>query len=137
MPSPPNWQKNTALPPPLAEFVVSDPYKDILWRIKSQTYLGTVRRSSGFLNQVECHRVALSGSLADAELWIAVTDHLPRKLTARIRGSSGEAGGLTIVFSDWNMAAKLPDRAFVFTPSKNAQQIPMITTSEMRAAMKR
>ncbi|MGB8465150.1 MAG: DUF2092 domain-containing protein [Terrimicrobiaceae bacterium] len=123
--------------PPLAEFVVSDPYKDILWRIKSQTYLGTVRRSSGFLNQVECHRVALSGSLADAELWIAVTDHLPRKLTARISGSSGDAGGLTIVFSDWNMAAKLPDRAFVFTPSKNAQQIPMITTSEMRAAMKR
>jgi hypothetical protein len=34
------------------------------------------------------------------------------------------------------MAAKFPDQAFVFTPPKNAQRIPMITTTEMRAALK-
>jgi hypothetical protein len=33
--------------PPLAEFVVSDPYKGILWRTQSQSYLGTVTCRSG------------------------------------------------------------------------------------------
>jgi hypothetical protein len=121
--------------PPLADFVVSDLYKDFHRRAKAIAYagMGTFTPSSGGTAPVECHRLALSGTVADSELWIGVGDHLPRKLTATIKGGATPEKALTIEFLEWNMAAPVNDQMFVFTPPAGAKKIRMVTMDEMHA----
>ena len=114
--------------PPLAEFVISNPYKDISWRAQTISYAGTGTYRTGFLglSQVKCYRIALSGKFADSELWIAVNDQLPRRMTARLKGQTG-ATALDIEFLDWNLNAPVTTQEFVFTPPKGASEIPIQT----------
>ena len=62
--------------PPLAEFILSDPYKRFSALIQGSQYKG---RES--INGVECERVTLTGEIADADVWIA--DH--RSPAAEVR----------------------------------------------------
>lgn len=117
--------------PPLADFVISNPYQDMRLRAKTITYSGTEMAGTP---AVECHHIALSGSAANSELWIAVSDNLPRKMTATVKGATGTQ--LTIDFTEWNLNATVTPETFVFTPPKDSQQIPMVTTAEMQAAAK-
>lgn len=119
--------------PPLADFVVSDPYKGIMQQAHTASYLGRATYHTGFLGiaGVECHRIALAGKIADAELWVGVADQLPRKLTATFKDRPGNPQ-LKIEFSDWNPAAKVTAQDFVFVPPKGAQKITMRTTAEMQ-----
>ena len=70
--------------PPLAEFALSDPYKDFRRQAQTIAYAGRAKTKGGFLGMggTECHKLALKGKEADAELWIAAGDQLPRKLVA-------------------------------------------------------
>ncbi len=124
--------------PPLSEFVVSNPYKEIMFRSQSISYAGVGAIHGGFmgLSSTKCHRLALSGKLADAELWIGVDDHLPKKLVATFKGDA-EQGKLSLTFSKWNTAANISDQEFVFTPSKAAMKAPMMTVSEIQEAWKK
>lgn len=124
--------------PPLTEFVVSDPFKGIVFRCRGIIYAGTGTIHGGFLglSQTKCHRLALSGKLANGELWIGMDDHLPKKLTATLKVDSGQ-GTLTLSFSKWNLAANFPDQEFVFTPPKTALKAPMMTVSEIEEAWKK
>jgi hypothetical protein len=118
--------------PPLAEFALSDPYKDIRRQAQTITYLGRAKTTAGFLglSGVECHRIGLKGKEADAELWIAVGDQLPRKLVATFHRDGRPQ--VRIAFSNWNLAAPAAD--FTFTPPQGAQKIEMWTTAKMQAA---
>ena len=120
--------------PPLAEFAVSNPYRGIREQARSVTYLGRGKTTGGFLglSGVECHRLALKGKVADAELWIAVGDSLPRKLVATFHRSGQPQ--LHIAFSAWNLAAPVTAADFTFTPPKGAEKIEMWTTARMQAA---
>jgi hypothetical protein len=120
--------------PPLAEFAVSDPYADFHQQARSVTYLGRTKTSGGFLGfgSVECHRLALKGPAADAELWIAVGDSLPRKLVATFHRDGNPQ--VRVAFSHWNLAAPIAASDFVFTPPKGADKIEMWTTARMAAA---
>ena len=120
--------------PPVAGFLVSNPYEGIVWHTKTITYTGTGSIKTA-RKSVPCHRLALSGTLADAELWIGVNDLLPHRLTATVKRESGNAH-VTIEISDWNLAAKTKDADFVFSPPKGASQITMIPLAEMEAAAK-
>ena len=124
--------------PPLADFVISNPYKDMTWRAQSITDAGRATYHPGFLGLggVLCDRLTLTGKFADSELWIAVSDHLPRKVISTMKG--GNAGEtVKIEFTDWNLAAPVTDQTFVFAPPQGAQKIPMITTADAQAASKR
>jgi hypothetical protein len=123
--------------PPLAEFVVSDLYQDLTWRAQSVEYRGTGIVKSGFLglNGVRCHRLGLTGRHADSELWVAVGDSLPRRWISKLNGTAGDVE-IRIELSKWNLEAKTPDAEFVFSPPKDAMQIPMVTEAEMTAAHK-
>ena len=123
--------------PPLAEFVITDPYQDFVLRAKSITYAGTGTIQTGFLGlkRVPCHRLALPGKLADSELWIAVGDRLPRRWTATVKRATGNVR-ITLEFSDWNLAANTREENFVFSAPKGAMQIPMMTVTEIEAAHK-
>lgn len=113
--------------PPLAEFALSDPYKEFRSQAQSVTYLGLATPSG----EAECHRIALKGKEADAELWIAVSDQLPRKLTATFH-TKGQPQ-VRIDFSKWNLDAPVNAAEFAFTPPNNAQQIEMWTPAKMQA----
>jgi hypothetical protein len=121
--------------PPLAEFLVSDLHADLVGRVQSVEYRGTGTIKTGFLGlkRVRCHRVALTGQLADSELWIAVNDLLPRRWTATVKGAAGNVE-IRLELSEWNLEAKTRDVDFVFSPGKDAIQIPMMTEAEMAAA---
>ena len=123
--------------PPLAEFLISDIYKDIVFRAKDISYAGTGNIKTGFLGlkTVPCHRILLSGTAADSELWIAVSDLLPRRWTATVKGPNGNVG-ITLDFSHWNLDANTTERDFVFLPPEGAARIPMRTVAEMEAAHK-
>jgi hypothetical protein len=117
--------------PPLADFVMSSPYADLRRRSKSITYVGT---DTTGMPAVPTHHLKLAGKLADADLWIGVDDHLPRKMTAMVRDGADKGTALTILFTEWNLDAHVTEQAFAYVPPAGALQIPMITTAEMQAA---
>ncbi|MDR3404813.1 MAG: DUF2092 domain-containing protein [Chthoniobacter sp.] len=122
--------------PPLAEFALSNPYAEFHRQAYAITYLGRDKVAAGFLGLggVECHHLGLKGKEADAELWIAVGDQLPRKLVATFHRAGNPQ--LHIEFSTWNLAATVTAADFTFTPPKGAQKIEMWTTAKMQAASK-
>lgn len=114
--------------PPLAEFILSDPYRALSQHIKSKSYKG-----KDSVAGVECHRLMLSGDEADSELWIGTADLLPRKLVATFKGREGNPQ-LQAEFSNWNLASSLDDRIFAFVAPKDAENIDMVTEAQMQEA---
>ena len=123
--------KKYGFTPPLAEFAVSDLYQALRRQARTVSYLGQSQAGGD-----ACYRLALSGKVADAQLWIAVTDQLPRKLVATFKDRPGKPQ-LKVEFSDWDLAAKVDARDFTFVPPKGAMKVPMRTAAEMKAAMKK
>jgi hypothetical protein len=124
--------------PPLAEIALSNVYQDIHQKAQNVSYLGQGNYSgeSSGLGGVACHRLALSGKLVDAELWVGVNDQLPRRLIVTVKNRPGNPH-LKVEFSHWNLSARVTDQDFVFVPPKGALKIPMITTAEAAAAQKK
>jgi hypothetical protein len=114
--------------PPLAEFILSDPYGALGQHIKSKAYKGKENVAG-----VECHRLALSGDVADSELWIGTADLLPRKLVATFKDREGSPQ-LEANFSNWNLAPSLEDKMFAFVAPKDAEKIDMVTEAQVREA---
>ena len=114
--------------PPLAEFILNDPHKKFTTEIQGSQYKGKES-----INGVECERVTLTGEIADADVWIAITDHLPRKFVATFKDREG-GPQLTVDFTDWNLAAKLEESIFVFDPPKDAEKIVMTRVDEADAS---
>jgi hypothetical protein len=111
--------------PPLAEFILGDPYGALSPRIKSLAYKG-----EEIVGGVECHHLSLGGEVADSELWIGVTDLLPRKLVATFKDR--ESGPqLQAAFSDWNLAAALDNKFFTFVAPQGSESIEMVTEAQM------
>lgn len=123
--------------PPLAEFALSNPYKDMRRQAHTVSYLGLAKTSGGFLGLggVQCYRLGLKGKEADAELWIAVGDQLPRKLTATFHRAGQPQ--VRITFSKWNLTAPVNPAQFTFVPPKGAQSIEMWTPAKMQAHRER
>jgi hypothetical protein len=123
---------------PLVELAVSDIYQDIRRQAQSASYLGRSNYSTGFLgvNNAECDRVALSGKLVDAELWVAVSDQLPRKLIFTLKNRTGRPR-VQFKLSNWNLTAPLSDQDFVFVPPAGAMKIPMMTSAQIESAIKK
>jgi hypothetical protein len=105
--------------PPLAEFVLNDPYQKFSTQIQSSLYKGKES-----INGVECARLAFTGEIADADVWISLADHLPRKFVATFKDRDGRPQ-LTVEFSDWNLAAALDESSFVFNPPAGTEKIDM------------
>jgi len=117
--------------PALAELALSDIYQDIRGKAQSVAYLGEGTDSGGSA----CHRLALPGKIMDAELWVGVSDQLPKRLITTLKNRPGKPQ-IKLDFSNWNLAAKTTDNNFAFVPSKGAVKVPMIATAEMEAAQK-
>ena len=114
--------------PPLAEFILSDPYAALGKQIKSKSYKGKEN-----IGGVECHHLSLVGDLADSELWIGAADLLPRKLIATFKDREGSPK-LQADFSNWNLTPTLDDKMFAFVAPKDAEKIEMVTEAQMKEA---
>jgi len=121
--------------PPLAELALSNVYEDIRWKARSISYVGDERIPGGFLGLagVRCHRLALSGRVLDAELWVGIDDHLPRKLVATAKARAGKPQ-IKVDLSSWNLAPSVSDQKFTFVPPKDAVKIPMVTADGVKTA---
>jgi hypothetical protein len=112
--------------PPLAEFVLNDPYRKFRTQIQSSVYHGKET-----VDGVECNDVSLTGEIADAELWVSTTDHLPRRFVATFKDREGSPQ-LKIHFSEWNLVPKLEESLFAFNPPKESAPIKMIATEDVK-----
>ncbi len=123
---------------PLADFAVSNPYQMLRRQADTVSYLGEVKLGGGLfgIGGVACHRIGLQGKQADAELWIAVSDMLPRKLVATFKESASHPQ-VRITFTDWDLTTPISASEFTFTPPKDAEKIEMWTNARMNAANKR
>ncbi len=123
---------------PLLELANSDIYQDIRRQAQSVSYLGRSDYSNGFLafNRTECDRVALSGKLVDAELWVGMSDQLPRRLIFTFKNRTGRPQ-VQFNLSNWNLTPSISDRDFAFVPPAGAMKIPMISDAQIKSAVKR
>ena len=119
--------------PPLAEFMGSNPYRDLKSRVGTISYLGkdTVRQGNQAL---QCHRIGLRGKLADAELSLGMEDSLPRRLKATRSNSGGRDLLVDITFLTWDLNPQVSASAFRYQPPANAQKIPTITLAEAKTS---
>lgn len=129
---PASLQKIYGFQPPIAEFIVSDPYQDIKHRVTGVSYLGkgSVRESG---KTVQCHRIGLHGTAADAELWLGADDSLPRRLKATAKNSGGRYLLMDLDFLIWDMNPPMSGSTFQFQPRSGAVEIPMISLGEAKA----
>ena len=129
-----NLEERYGFTPPVAEFALSDIYQDIRKKTQSISYLGEGAASGGLmgLGGTACHRLQLSGKAADAELWVGVSDSLPRKLIATFKSRPGKPQ-IRVEFSHWDLRSKVTEQQFVFVRPKGAQKVQMKTTAEMFA----
>ena len=112
--------------PPLAEFILSDPYRMLSGQIKSEAYKGQEN-----VGGVDCHHLTMSGDEVDSDLWIGTADLLPRKLVATFKNREGNPK-LKADFSGWNLTPTLDDKIFAFVAPKDAEKIEMVTEAEMK-----
>jgi hypothetical protein len=129
---PASLEKIYGFQPPLAEFIVSDPYQDIKHRVTRVSYLGkgSVREGGKAL---QCHRIGLHGTATDAELWLGANDSLPRRLKATAKNSGGSDLLMDVDFLSWELNPTLSGFTFQFQPRTGAGEIPMISLAEAKA----
>jgi len=123
---------------PLLELANSNIYQDIRRQAHSVSYIGRSNYSTGFLgsNSSECDRVALSGKLVDAEIWVGASDRLPRRLIFTFKNRP-KRPQVQFDFSNWNLAAPVSDRNFVFVPPAGAVKVPMMTDAQIKTSKRR
>jgi hypothetical protein len=114
--------------PPLAEFILNDPYTKLGTQIQTSQYKGREA-----IKGVDCDRVTLTGEIADADVWISTQDHVPLRFVATFKDREGSPQ-LNVEFSNWNLAASLDESMFVFDPPKDADQITMATVDDASAS---
>jgi hypothetical protein len=103
---------------PLAELLDSNLPKMLPERVREAAY---VEQSS--IAGVPCDHIALRGDQADMQLWIVQGDQpLPQRAVFTYRREDGRPQ-FWANFTEWNLAPKVPDSLFVFTPPKGATKI--------------
>jgi hypothetical protein len=103
-----------------SELIHGDPYAALAEWADTIEYLGTED-----VNGRQLHHIALAGQQGVADLWLeSEGDPLPVKATVRNTVLLG-APSNTIVFSDWDLEADLPDEMFTYVPPAGSTDIDL------------
>jgi hypothetical protein len=111
---------------PVRPLLAADPYAALM---AAGSTTGTLVGRSLVRDSVVDH-FALRNPSADWEIWLEAD---PRALPRRVSVVQRKEGGGTRVimeFSDWNLAPRLPDSAFVFVPPPGAVPATLVLQSE-------
>jgi hypothetical protein len=104
------WEK-AAIYFPFADVLASDPYADLSKTLKSAFYVGRSIAVGG----VPTDMIALAGDEVAAEVWIGVSDHLPRQIRVVYANEPAHARYQT-EFSNWRL--NIPVYPAMFTNPK-------------------
>jgi len=114
---------------PLAMLYISQLPAELERRVQSVDYVEMTT-----LSGVPCHHLAARTDSVDFQIWIADGERpLPRRLVLTYKNAPGQPQ-YWAQFSAWDLAPKITDATFTFTPPKNAQKIPFL--SELRRSGK-
>jgi len=103
---------------PLADLVMSDAYKGLLYEGMSGQYLGLHQ-----VNGTACHHLLFSNDEVDWQIWIDAGEKpLPRKYLITSKWDAGSPQ-FTAVLSEWNTAVNVPDRRFSFNVPQGSQKL--------------
>jgi hypothetical protein len=103
---------------PLEDFVTSDPYKDLLEKVRSGTDIGPVT-----VMGVPCEHLAFNQDNVDWQVWIENGPRpVPRKFVITYKDEP-DSPEFTAIFSNWDFATQLPDFLFKFEPPPGSSQI--------------
>ena len=133
-----NVYATTAAPPTLDETLdfarekldIIAPASEILYKNAAEKMLK--ESSSGFVvgpsvvGGVKCTHLAFRGAEVDWQIWIEDGDKpLPRKFILTSKKVAGEPQ-FTVLIRNWDMAPKLTNSEFSFTPPKGAKKIEFL-----------
>jgi hypothetical protein len=133
-----NLYATTAAPPTLEAMLdfarekldVIAPGAEFLYKNAAEKMLK--ESSSGFvvgqsvINGVKCTHLAFRGAEVDWQIWIDDGDKpLPRKFVLTSKKVAGEPQ-FTFLVKSWDLAPKVTDRQFTFTPPKGAKKIEFL-----------
>ena len=106
---------------PLADFLYSDVYDRLMSKVERGVYLG-IHEAAG----VPCHHLSFEQATIDWQLWIdAGADPLPRKLVISYK-TEDEVPQYAVTIRTWNLAAKVPEALFRFTPPEGATRVEVV-----------
>ncbi len=109
---------------PLADFLYGDPYERLMQDVQRGEYVG-LHEAAG----VPCHHLSFEQATIDWQIWIdAGPDPLPRKLVITYK-TEDEVPQYTVTIRKWNLAARLPDALFAFTPPEGATRTEVVAFS--------
>jgi hypothetical protein len=133
-----NVYATTAAPPTLDEMLdfarekldIIAPAAELLYKNAAEKMLK--ESSSGFVvgpsvvGGVKCTHLAFRGSEVDWQIWIEDGDKpLPRKFILTSKKVAGEPQ-FTVLIRSWDVAPKLTNQEFSFTPPKGAKKIEFL-----------
>jgi len=114
---------------PLAMLYLSQLPAELARRVQSVDYVEMTT-----LSGEPCHHVAARTDSVDFQIWIADGKQpLPRRVVLTYKNAPGQPQ-YWAQFSAWDLAPKITDATFAFTPPKDAQKIPFL--SELRRSGK-
>lgn len=106
---------------PGADIIYQNTYDVLMEDVESGFYSGL-----STIQGVECHHLAFRNREVDWQIWIENDDTpLPCKYLITSKWTRGEPQ-FSVVYFNWNTAAKLKDELFVFTPPEGAEKIDFI-----------
>ncbi|MEM7145369.1 MAG: DUF2092 domain-containing protein [Verrucomicrobiota bacterium] len=106
--------------PPLADFVVLNPYENLTRYMTTVTYEG-----EEWMGGVRCDHVSATGEEVDWDIWVGVKDRLPRRYTVTAKEMESRPQWRTD-FKGFDFGAGFPEEHFTFVPPEGAHAIPMI-----------
>jgi hypothetical protein len=117
---------------PLADLLISDPYKTLAPLLRSGQYLGT-----GYVFDTKCDHLAFRQTSVDWQIWIEQgATPVPRKVVITYKDSPANLQ-YTAYLSKWNMSPTLPEAAFTFTPPADARKVDAVVPATQGAGEKR
>jgi hypothetical protein len=106
---------------PGADFLYTNAAEKMLKEASSGFVVG-----SAVIGGVKCTQLAFRGSEVDWQIWIDDGDKpLPRKFILTSKQVKGEPQ-FTVLIRSWDVAPKLADKDFAFTPPKGAKKIEFL-----------
>ena len=106
---------------PLSEMVHSDPYQALMKSVQEGHYIGLHK-----VDGVRTHHLAFIGDRVDWQVWIEDgTELVPRKVTITYK-TLPSSPQYSALFSEWNLAARLPDMVFSPILPKGAEKIEFL-----------
>lgn len=135
-----NYYASTAAPPTIREMLdLADQRYGLTIPLEDLFYWGTDAARSGDIKGalvvgpsriggVECDQYAFREEAVDWQIWIEKgKTPVPRKLVITTRQEEGQPQYVAVL--RWDLAPKLDDKTFTFTPPKGARRIVFRTTA--------